>query len=102
MKLSEKITKKKKEQMRAKKAKKAKIAATGAVAGIIAGAVGGVLLAPKSGKETRRSIKKASRHAADAVSSKASATREKAGDVLGSKKERVKEYLEERKSSDDA
>ena len=53
MNLSKKIEDKRKAKQRAEKVKKAKIATAGVVLGAVTGAVSGVLLAPKSGKETR-------------------------------------------------
>ena len=61
MNLSKKIEDKRKAKQRAEKVKKAKIATAGVVLGAVTGAVSGVLLAPKSGKETRNDIKEGSK-----------------------------------------
>ena len=105
MSLSKKIQAKRQAKIKAEKIKKAKTAA----AGVAAGAVGGTLLAPKSGKETREDIKNASKQAVDAVSDKAAGAKAKAGDVLGAQKEKfndskakIKEYLDAKKAVDEA
>lgn len=111
MKLSEKIEMKKQAKIKAEKAKKVKLAAkgaaVGAAVGVTAGAVGGVLFAPKSGKETREDIKNASAQAAAAIADKATDAKIKTEDLIGAQKEKlnaskekVKEYLASRKSSD--
>lgn len=52
---------KRKAKARAERNKKAKVAVTGAAVGTLAGVLGGLLFAPKSGKETRNDIKEGSK-----------------------------------------
>lgn len=109
MSLSKKIQAKRQAKIKAEKIKKAKTAAASVAAGVAVGAVGGILLAPKSGKETREDIKNASKQAVDAVSDKAAGAKAKAGDVIGAQKEKfndskakIKEYLDAKKAVDEA
>jgi gas vesicle protein len=64
------------------------------VIGAIAGALGGLLLAPKSGKETREDIAKAAKELADQMKMKASDTQERVKDVFGSASEATREKYE--------
>lgn len=65
--------------------------AVGAVFGAIAGFVSGILLAPKSGKETRQDIKEAASKTKDAVVTEA----EKAKDATVRKAKEVKSKAED-------
>ena len=64
--------------------------ALGAVVGAVAGFVTGILIAPKSGKETRQDIKVGARHAKDVSVKKANEVKDKAthvaADVTGKAK----------------
>ncbi len=61
------LEEKKKAKLRAEKTKKAKATAVGAFTGAIAGILGGILFAPKSGKETRERIAETSKKATEQV-----------------------------------
>ena len=94
------INKKKKKQ----KAKAVKTAALSAAIGVTAGAAAGVLLAPKSGKETREDIVNKSVEAKDKLVEKTRATKatistkvsEGKKDVSAAK-EKIAEYLASKK-----
>ena len=94
------INKKKRKQ----KAKAVKIAALSAAIGVTAGAAAGVLLAPKSGKETREDIVNKSVEAKDKLVEKTKATKaaistkvsEGKKDVSAAK-EKIAEYLASKK-----
>lgn len=94
------INKKKKKQ----KAKAVKTAALSAAIGVTAGAAAGVLLAPKSGKETREDIVNKSVEAKDKLVEKTKATKaaistkvsEGKKDVSAAK-EKIAEYLASKK-----
>ena len=94
------INKKKKKQ----KAKAVKAAALSAAIGVTAGAAAGVLLAPKSGKETREDIVNKSVEAKDKLVEKTKATKasistkvsEGKKDVSAAK-EKIAEYLASKK-----
>ncbi len=59
--------------------------AAGIATGVMVGAAAGLLLAPKSGKETREDIKKKSAEIAEQVKEKASAVTEKMKDKFAKK-----------------
>ena len=61
MRIKEMLEKKMKEKQNLQKVKMVKNVTAGAMAGVAAGIVGGVLLAPKSGKETRDDFAKTSK-----------------------------------------
>ena len=84
MSLAKLIDEKRKAKARAERNKKAKVAVTGAAVGTLAGVLGGLLFAPKSGKETRNDIKEGSKKAA---------RKENISDA----KSKIKEYLNSKK-----
>jgi gas vesicle protein len=53
------------------------------IIGALAGAVGGILLAPKSGKETRKDIAKLASEIAKRIKTETSETKERVKDVFG-------------------
>lgn len=94
------INKKKKKQ----KAKAVKTAALTAAIGVTAGAAAGVLLAPKSGKETREDIVNKSVEAKDKLVEKTRATKatisakvSKGKKDVSDAKEKIAEYLASKK-----
>ncbi|MCC0686234.1 YtxH domain-containing protein [Clostridioides sp. ZZV14-6345] len=105
MSLSKKIEDKRKAKQRAEKVKKAKIATAGVVLGAVTGAVSGVLLAPKSGKETREDIKGASQQIAEKINMKtvdvkgkvSEKLKDRKGNFIESKK-KIKKYIDNKKS----
>lgn len=95
------IEKKKKEQKRKKVMEVAKVV----TASTVLGATAGVLLAPKSGKETREDIKIKSGEIAGKVKEKSLDAKGKIGTKVESSKadfkeakDKVKEYLDKRKN----
>jgi len=100
------LEEKKKAKLRAERAKKAKATAIGAVTGAVAGIVGGLLFAPKSGKETREQIAVTSKKATaqvkesvvnvkDRVKTSAAAGKENIVEA----KSRIQQYLADKKSA---
>lgn len=81
MNLLDSIKEARKKKERAKKIKSAKKLATAATVGSAAGAIAGLLLAPKSGKETRQDIAKNVKIASENVRSSAVNVKEKAVEV---------------------
>ncbi|WP_055667282.1 YtxH domain-containing protein [Desnuesiella massiliensis] len=86
------------EQRRLEKERKLKIrtakkVATGAAAGILAGIAGGLLFAPKSGKETREDISNKAKEVNDSIKTKA----DEAKKALEEKTEEVKTNYQEAK-----
>lgn len=101
-KMFEKRRKAKRRQAMIKTAKN--IGITAAV-GTSVGAIGGVLLAPKSGKETRADIKNKAKEANDLVVTKSTKLKNSLNDGIKEKrnnivdaKSRIKAYLEEKKA----
>lgn len=66
--------------------------------GVIAGAVAGILLAPKSGEETRRDIRRYARKTEEEVIEKAKEARAALDEMI----ERGKQYVTERKADVEA
>ena len=66
--------------------------------GAVAGVVAGILLAPKSGRETRQDLRDFARRAEDEVLEKAKEARAALDEVI----ERGKHFLEEKKSDVEA
>jgi len=81
MNLLEPIREARKKKERAKKIKSAKQFAAAATIGSAAGAIAGLLLAPKSGKETRQVISKNVKSASENVRNSAANVKEKAVEV---------------------
>lgn len=106
MSLSRLIEEKRKAKARVERNKKAKFAVTGAAIGTLAGVLGGVLLAPKSGKETRNDIKEGSKKAAQKLNDKTSGLREnlntqvtKGKENVCEAKSKIREYLNSKKGT---
>lgn len=86
MSLAKLIEEKKKAKNRKETAKKSKNIAVGATVGILAGLAGGLLFAPKSGKETRENIK-------DSASDLTNTAKDKTIEV----KNKVTQYIKEKR-----
>lgn len=104
MSLSRLIEEKRKSKARAERNKKAKVAVTGAAIGTLAGILGGVLFAPKSGKETRNDIKEGSKIAAQKLNDKTVELKgnlntqvTKGKENISEAKSKIKEYLNSKK-----
>lgn len=104
MSLSRLIEEKRKAKARAERNKKAKVAVTGAAIGTLAGVLGGVLFAPKSGKETRNDIKEGSKVAAQKLNDKTAELKgnlntqvTKGKENISEAKSKIKEYLNSKK-----
>ncbi|HCW52525.1 MAG TPA: YtxH domain-containing protein [Clostridium sp.] len=91
MSLLQKIEEKRKKKIRAERNKKAAIATVG----VLAGTVAGILVAPKSGKETIQDVKDKSNQLKDKISDNVQETKVKVQDS----KEKIREYLESRKKN---
>lgn len=109
MSLSKKIEDKRKAKQKAEKAKQARIATAGVVLGAVTGAVGGVLLAPKSGKETREDIKDASQQIADKINMKTVDVKGKMSEKLEDRKgnfieskQKIRNYIDNKKRVEDS
>lgn len=97
---------KKKAKLRAEKAKKMKATALGAVSGTIAGILGGILFAPKSGKETRGQIVETSKKATEQVKETAINVKDQVKNTaiagkenLVEAKSRIQQYLADKKNA---
>lgn len=88
MSLLKKIEEKKKEQERIAKKKTAAVATTSLAVGTLVGSVAGVLLAPKSGKETITDIKESSQKVMDRIDEKTEISKK-----ITDSKSKIKEYL---------
>lgn len=104
MSLSRLIEEKRKAKARAERNKKAKVAVTGAAIGTLAGVLGGVLFAPKSGKETRNDIKEGSKVAVQKLNDKTVELKgnlntqvTKGKENISEAKSKIKEYLNSKK-----
>lgn len=75
MKLSDLLEEKRKEKAKKEKVKNTKIATTGVVLGATVGAIGALLLAPKSGKDTRKALSEKSKEVANRVGEKVKETK---------------------------
>lgn len=93
MSLLQKIEEKRKKKLRAERNKKAVIA----TAGILAGTVAGILVAPKSGKETIQDVKDKSSKLKEKINENVQDTKVKVQDS----KEKIREYLDARKKNKD-
>lgn len=96
MNLTKKIEQRKKAKRVAERNKKMKIATVG----MVAGALGGILLAPKSGKETIADIKDKSQQVANTVSEKSQLAKVRVNENVNESKRRIKEYLQNKKNKD--
>ena len=99
------IEKKKKEQKRKENLKKAKVAGI-TVLGASAGALAGILLAPKSGKETRNDISTKSAEIKDTIITKSSDIKENINERVSKRKsdineakEKISNYLSKKKKA---
>ncbi|MCR8743957.1 YtxH domain-containing protein [Romboutsia lituseburensis] len=107
MRLSEKIEAKRKAKEKALKKEKAKTVAVGATVEVLTGTIGGILLAPKSGKETRDDLKAASSQLTEKVNERTIKAKSNVNKTLLENKEKlseskrkVKEYLKNKKSNE--
>lgn len=95
-----------KEKLRKQRQKTIKKVSVAALSGIAAGVASGVLLAPKSGKETRENIVKAALEANESLKNKTNEKKESMvnkGQALKSNateaKDKIKDYLAKRKDN---
>ena len=100
------LEEKKKAKLRAERARKARATAIGVVAGAAAGIIGGLLFAPKSGKETREQIAETSKKATVQVKETVVNMKERVKNnaVAGKEniveaKSRIQQYLADKKSA---
>ncbi len=93
MSLLEKIEEKRVRKIKADRSKKTAIATIGVATGALIGSAAGILLAPKSGKETREDIKDKSIEIKDKISDNIEDTKCK----VEESKLKIKEYLSKRK-----
>ena len=105
MNIKDMLEKKMKERQRIQKAKIAKRVAVGAIAGIATGVVGGILLAPKAGKETREDIAKTAKDLGENAISKSVEIKEtldnkvvKTKNNANVAKEKISKYLSDKKA----
>ena len=93
MNLSRLIEQKRREKAIQAKKKTAKTLATGATLGVIAGALSGLLLAPKSGKETMNDLKDATKDAHKKFKNKANIASTNCKNNILDAKSKIKDYL---------
>lgn len=100
------IEKKKREQKKKANIKKAKVVGITSILGISAGAAMGMLLAPKSGKETRTDIINKSKDVKSTLSTKTKNIKNNINDTISQKKSdisdaktKITEYLANRKNT---
>ena len=94
MSLLKKIEERKKQQEMLTKKKNVKIATTGAALGAITGVFAGIILAPKSGKETIEELKDGSKKIKDKFERQAEDTKIK----INESKTKIKNYLKDKKN----
>ncbi|WP_297436386.1 YtxH domain-containing protein [uncultured Clostridium sp.] len=106
MRLSQLLEEKRKAKKRQAMAKTAKTVGIAAAIGTSIGAIGGLLFAPKSGKETREDIKNTAIDANEKLKVKASDAKVKLSETIKSQKEnltdancKIKGYLKNKKSN---
>lgn len=106
MSLSRLIEEKRKAKARVERNKKAKVAVTGVAVGTLAGVLGGLLFAPKSGKETRSDIKECSKKTVQTLNDKSVDLKENLNTQVSKGKEniceakgKIKEYLASKRNS---
>lgn len=95
MSLSKLIEEKRKERIRQENKKDAKKVITGLAIGSAIGALGGILLSPKSGKENIEDLKGKAKELSEKIKTKSNITK----DNIVEAKEKVKDYIENKKSS---
>jgi gas vesicle protein len=98
MNLTNLIEQKKKEKAKKEKAKVAKNVALGATIGVAAGLASGLLFAPKSGKDTRKSLKKTANDLNNTIKTKAIDVTEDAKNNFSDAKNKIAKYLESKKA----
>ncbi|WP_051624034.1 YtxH domain-containing protein [Clostridium akagii] len=105
MKIREMLEKKMLERQKKHRAKMVKKITVGAFAGIVTGVVGGVLLAPKAGKETRDDIAKTAKELGENAISKTTDIKENLDNKVVetknnvvSAKEKIAKYLSDKKA----
>lgn len=94
MSLLQKIEEKRRLKVKKDKKKKAAIATAGIATGALVGTISGVLIAPKSGKETIEGLKEKSNNLKTKINENIEDTTEK----VKESKVKIKEYLDKRKS----
>ena len=94
MSLLQKIEEKRNIKIKKDKKKKAAIATAGIATGAVVGTIAGVLIAPKSGKETIEGIKEKSNNVKTKINENIEDTKGK----VKESKAKIKEYLDKRKS----
>ena len=97
MSLLQKIEEKRNRQIKKEKNKKVAIATAGVATGAVVGTIAGVLLAPKSGKETIADVKEKSNQVKNKISENIEDTKFK----VKESKDKIKEYLAKRKNEND-
>ena len=109
MRLSQLLEEKRKAKKRQAMAKTAKTVGLTAVLGASVGAIGGVLFAPKSGKETREDIKNSSLEANEKLKIKASEAKVKLNEKIQEGKEnlseanlKIKDYLKNKRNKSES
>lgn len=93
MSLLQKIEEKKNRKIKTDKKKKVAIATAGVATGAVVGTIAGVLIAPKSGKETIEDVKEKSNKVKNKISENIEDTKNK----VKESKVKIKEYLDKRK-----
>ncbi|MGN0145255.1 MAG: YtxH domain-containing protein, partial [Clostridium sp.] len=94
MSLLQKIEERKRAKIRAERNKKAAIATASIITGAVVGTIAGVLIAPKSGKETMDDVKEKS----DEIKIKLRGNLGEAKERVQESKVKIREYLNRRKS----
>ena len=97
MSLVKKIEAKKAQKAKEERNKKAVIGTVGIVVGTVVGAVTGILLAPKAGKETMEDVKQKGVDVKDKINENLVGTKEK----VSESKAKIKEYLESKKAKEE-
>ena len=97
MSLLQKIEEKRNRQIKKEKNKKVAIATAGVATGAVVGTIAGVLLAPKSGKETIADVKEKSNQVKNKISENIEDTKFK----VKESKDKIKDYLAKRKNEND-
>ena len=93
MSLLQKIEEKRRKQIKKEKNKKVAIATAGIATGAVVGTIAGVLIAPKSGKETIEDVKEKSNQVKTKINENIEDTKIK----VRASKDKIKEYLAKRK-----